>query len=185
MHAFGAGAADDSFRHILAVCQFESGAHAMLEFDDAGFAYEVTVEVLGADGDVLTGRAGAGRAPPQGLGRHVHRTRLVRLVRRGVPDPGPGLGGVDPRRQGDRPVDLGRPDRPSRRRGDHPSLWRPVESVAVEPLAKPGHLLTRQRPATRTRYDVVMRASSISIHRFSHASSAVDPSAEATETLPS
>ena len=55
VHAFGAGAADDSFRHILAVCQFESGAHAMLEFDDAGFAYEVTVEVLCAGGDVLTG----------------------------------------------------------------------------------------------------------------------------------
>jgi myo-inositol 2-dehydrogenase / D-chiro-inositol 1-dehydrogenase len=53
--AFGAGAADDSYRHILAVCQFQSGGHAMLEFDDAGFAYEVTVEVLGADGDVLTG----------------------------------------------------------------------------------------------------------------------------------
>lgn len=53
--AFGAGAADDSFRHILAVCQLESGAHAMVEFDDAGFAYEVSVEVLGADGDVLTG----------------------------------------------------------------------------------------------------------------------------------
>ena len=55
VHAFGAGAADDSFRHILAVCQLESGAHAMLEFDDAGFAYEVTVEVLAAEGDVLTG----------------------------------------------------------------------------------------------------------------------------------
>ena len=55
VHAFGAGAANDSFRHILAVCQFQSGAHAMLEFDDAGFAYEVTVEVLCAEGDVLTG----------------------------------------------------------------------------------------------------------------------------------
>jgi myo-inositol 2-dehydrogenase / D-chiro-inositol 1-dehydrogenase len=55
VNAFGAGAADDSFRHILAVCQLESGAHAMLEFDDAGFAYEVTVEVLAAEGDVLTG----------------------------------------------------------------------------------------------------------------------------------
>ena len=55
VHAFGAGAADDSYRHVLAVCQLESGAHAVLEFDDAGFAYEVSVEVLGADGDVLTG----------------------------------------------------------------------------------------------------------------------------------
>ena len=55
VHAFGAGASDDSYRHVLAVCRLESGAHAVLEFDDAGFAYEVVVEVLGADGDVLTG----------------------------------------------------------------------------------------------------------------------------------
>jgi myo-inositol 2-dehydrogenase/D-chiro-inositol 1-dehydrogenase len=55
VHAFGAGASDDSYRHVLAVCRLESGAHAVLEFDDAGFAYEVSVEVLGADGDVLTG----------------------------------------------------------------------------------------------------------------------------------
>ena len=48
--AFGAGAADDSYRHVLAVCQLESGAHAVLEFDDAGFAYEVTVEVLAIRG---------------------------------------------------------------------------------------------------------------------------------------
>jgi myo-inositol 2-dehydrogenase/D-chiro-inositol 1-dehydrogenase len=40
---------------VLAVCALESGAHAVLEFDDAGFAYEVSVEVLGTDGDVLTG----------------------------------------------------------------------------------------------------------------------------------
>jgi myo-inositol 2-dehydrogenase/D-chiro-inositol 1-dehydrogenase len=55
VHAFGAGAADESFRHVLAVCRLTSGAHAVLEFDDAGFAYEVAVEVLGSDGDVLTG----------------------------------------------------------------------------------------------------------------------------------
>ncbi len=55
MQAFGAGAADGSFRHVLAVCRLASGAHAMVEFDDAGFAYEVSVEVLGATGDVLTG----------------------------------------------------------------------------------------------------------------------------------
>jgi myo-inositol 2-dehydrogenase/D-chiro-inositol 1-dehydrogenase len=55
VHAFGAGADDDSFRHVLAVCRLSSGAHAMVEFDDAGFAYEVSVEVLGSDGDVLTG----------------------------------------------------------------------------------------------------------------------------------
>lgn len=55
VQAFGSGASDGSYRHVLAVCALESGAHAMVEFDDAGFAYEVTVEVLGADGDVLTG----------------------------------------------------------------------------------------------------------------------------------
>jgi myo-inositol 2-dehydrogenase/D-chiro-inositol 1-dehydrogenase len=55
VHAFGAGAADDSFRHTLAVCQLASGAHAMVEFDDAGFAYDVSVEVLARHGDVLTG----------------------------------------------------------------------------------------------------------------------------------
>lgn len=55
VHAFGAGASDGSYRHILAVCRLSSGATAMVEFDDAGFAYEVTVEVLGNGGDVLTG----------------------------------------------------------------------------------------------------------------------------------
>jgi myo-inositol 2-dehydrogenase / D-chiro-inositol 1-dehydrogenase len=55
VRAFGAGASDDSFRHVLAVCQLASGAHAMVEFDDAGFAYDVTVEVLAERGDVLTG----------------------------------------------------------------------------------------------------------------------------------
>jgi len=53
--AFGAGPANDSFRHTLVVAQLTSGAHAMIEFDDAGFAYEVSVEVLAANGDVLTG----------------------------------------------------------------------------------------------------------------------------------
>ena len=55
VHAFGSGPSDGSFRHVLAVCRLGSGAHAMIEFDDAGFAYEVTVEVLGSEGDVLTG----------------------------------------------------------------------------------------------------------------------------------
>jgi myo-inositol 2-dehydrogenase/D-chiro-inositol 1-dehydrogenase len=55
VHAFGAGASDGSFRHVLAVCRLASGAHAIVEFDDAGFAYDVTVEVLAEHGDVLTG----------------------------------------------------------------------------------------------------------------------------------
>lgn len=53
--AFGAGAADGSFRHIVARAALDGGGHALLEFDDGGFAYEVTVEVLGRDGDALTG----------------------------------------------------------------------------------------------------------------------------------
>ena len=55
-----AGAADGSFRHVLAVCRLASGAHAMVEFDDAGFAYEVSVEVLGADGRRAHRRPDAG-----------------------------------------------------------------------------------------------------------------------------
>jgi myo-inositol 2-dehydrogenase/D-chiro-inositol 1-dehydrogenase len=55
VQAFGSGPSDGSFRHVLAVCELTSGSHAMVEFDDAGFAYEVSVEVLGRDGDVLTG----------------------------------------------------------------------------------------------------------------------------------
>ena len=43
------------YRHVLAVCTLTSGAHASLEFDDTAFAYEVSVEVVGADGDLLTG----------------------------------------------------------------------------------------------------------------------------------
>lgn len=55
VHGFGAGAANDSFRHVVAMCRLASGAHAIVEFDDQGFAYEVTVEVLGERGDALTG----------------------------------------------------------------------------------------------------------------------------------
>ena len=53
--AFGAGAEDGSFRHIVARVALSGGGHAVLEFDDGGFAYEVGVEVLGRDGDALTG----------------------------------------------------------------------------------------------------------------------------------
>ncbi len=55
VQAFGAAPIGDSFRHVLAVCVLESGATAMLEFDDGGFGYEVSVEVLARDGDALTG----------------------------------------------------------------------------------------------------------------------------------
>lgn len=53
--AFGGGAEHGSFRHVLARAALSNGGHATLEFDDGGFGYEVTVEVLGRDGDALTG----------------------------------------------------------------------------------------------------------------------------------
>lgn len=53
--AFGGGPEDGSFRHVLARAALSNGGHASLEFDDGGFAYEVTAEVLGRDGDALTG----------------------------------------------------------------------------------------------------------------------------------
>lgn len=53
--AFGGGAENGSFRHVLARAGLSNGGHASMEFDDGGFGYEVTVEVLGRDGDALTG----------------------------------------------------------------------------------------------------------------------------------
>jgi myo-inositol 2-dehydrogenase/D-chiro-inositol 1-dehydrogenase len=53
--AFGAGADNGSFRHVLARAALSNGGQAGLEFDDGGFAYEVSVEVLGRDGDALAG----------------------------------------------------------------------------------------------------------------------------------
>lgn len=53
--AFGGGAERGSFRHVLVRAALSNGGHASLEFDDGGFAYEVTAEVLGRDGDALTG----------------------------------------------------------------------------------------------------------------------------------
>jgi myo-inositol 2-dehydrogenase / D-chiro-inositol 1-dehydrogenase len=45
----------DSFRHVVAVCETDSGIQALVEFDDAGFAYEVSVDVIGEHGDAATG----------------------------------------------------------------------------------------------------------------------------------
>jgi myo-inositol 2-dehydrogenase/D-chiro-inositol 1-dehydrogenase len=55
VRASGSGPSDGSFRHIVALCGLSTGAHAVLEFDDGGFAYEVTVDVLTTDGDAATG----------------------------------------------------------------------------------------------------------------------------------
>lgn len=46
---------DGSIRHVVVTCGLSNGAHAVLEFDDAGFAYEVSVEVIAEHGDVVTG----------------------------------------------------------------------------------------------------------------------------------
>jgi myo-inositol 2-dehydrogenase / D-chiro-inositol 1-dehydrogenase len=54
VHVSGAGAEDGSFRHIGALCRLSGGAHAFIEFDDGGFAYEVGVEILTRTGDALT-----------------------------------------------------------------------------------------------------------------------------------
>lgn len=53
---FGSGPAGGSFRHVLVVCRLDSGATAVLEFDDGAFAYEVAVEVIASDGDVIAGQ---------------------------------------------------------------------------------------------------------------------------------
>lgn len=53
--ASGSWPVDGSFRHIYVLCTLASGAHAVLEFDDRAFAYEVTLEVVGERGDALTG----------------------------------------------------------------------------------------------------------------------------------
>ncbi|NNF52850.1 MAG: Gfo/Idh/MocA family oxidoreductase [Acidimicrobiales bacterium] len=42
-------------RHLIVLCTLSSGAHATVEFDDHGFAYDVTVEVTAEKGSVLTG----------------------------------------------------------------------------------------------------------------------------------
>ncbi len=53
--AFGSAACGSSFQHVMAVCELSSGIHATIEFDDHGYAYDVSVEMLGAGGDALTG----------------------------------------------------------------------------------------------------------------------------------
>ena len=42
-------------RHLLVLCTLSSGAHATVEFDDCGYAYDVTVEVTAEGGSVVTG----------------------------------------------------------------------------------------------------------------------------------
>ena len=53
--AFGGGPENGSYRHVLVRAALSNGGHASLEFDDGGFAYEVSAEVLGRAGDAVTG----------------------------------------------------------------------------------------------------------------------------------
>lgn len=55
VHASGSRPIGDSYRHIVVLCTLASGAHAVIEFDDAGYAYEVGVEVVAEYGDAITG----------------------------------------------------------------------------------------------------------------------------------
>ncbi len=71
VYASGAGAESGSFRHVLAICRLTDGAHATLEFDDGGFAYEVAVEVLTRSGDAMTGPPNRAIVRRDG-GIHVH-----------------------------------------------------------------------------------------------------------------
>ena len=72
VHASGSGAEDGSFRHVVALCRLADGAHAVVEFDDGGFAYEVAVEVLTRTGDALTG-------PPARAVRRQHGSVTTHL----------------------------------------------------------------------------------------------------------
>lgn len=55
VHGFCGRPIGDSYRHVVAMCRTESGLQAVIEFDDCGFGYEVTVDVLAEHGDAATG----------------------------------------------------------------------------------------------------------------------------------
>ena len=50
------GSPGGGIRHIIVLCRLTNGAHATLEFDNAAYAYEVTVDVTAVDGRAMTGR---------------------------------------------------------------------------------------------------------------------------------
>lgn len=52
--AFGTRRADGGLRHALMVCELSTGGQGVVEFDDAGFAYEVTVDVTTDEATVST-----------------------------------------------------------------------------------------------------------------------------------
>lgn len=64
---FGGGATDDSFRFVEVLCRLNSGGLAALEFDDTAFGYEVGVEVITSDGDVVLGAPTRARRRHDGL----------------------------------------------------------------------------------------------------------------------
>lgn len=44
-----------AIRHVLVLARLAGGAHATVEYDDAGYAYEVLVEAIAEEGSVLSG----------------------------------------------------------------------------------------------------------------------------------
>lgn len=52
--AFGTRRSDQTLRHCLVVCELTSGGQGVVEFDDDGYAYEVTVDVTTEDATVST-----------------------------------------------------------------------------------------------------------------------------------
>lgn len=52
--AFGTRRADGGLRHALLVCELSTGGQGVIEFDDDGYAYEVTVDVTTDLGTIST-----------------------------------------------------------------------------------------------------------------------------------
>ncbi len=94
-------------RHVMVLCRLSSGAHATLEFDNAGYAYEVTAEVTAVWGRAMTGRQLRAEVHSEGhrrietgadwFARFADAYRLqdrdwIESVKRGNPPTGPSAG---------------------------------------------------------------------------------------------
>ncbi len=98
------GNRDGEVRHVIALCRLSNGAHATLEFDNAAYAYEVTVDITAADGRAMTGRQLRAEVHTEGqrrietgadwFARFAEAYRLqdqawIKSVRSGTPPTGP------------------------------------------------------------------------------------------------
>ncbi len=94
-------------RHVMVLCRLSSGGHATLEFDNAGYAYEVTAEVTAVGGRAMTGRQLRAEVHSEGhrrietgadwFARFADAYRLqdrdwIESVKRGNPPTGPSAG---------------------------------------------------------------------------------------------